>query len=136
MSVYTDEEQAYLRAHKWGVLATGRTDGSPQQSMVGYALDDDGRILISTRVTSAKWLNLTRRPKVTISVPDGRVNLVVFGTAETFDRDPERAELSADVLAVVLGQDRAEPSSLTAWLDRDDRGIVSITPEKALFHTD
>ena len=41
-----------------GVLATGRTDGSPQQAMVGYTLDNDRRLLISTRVTSAKWLNV------------------------------------------------------------------------------
>lgn len=134
--MYTDEEKNYLATHKWGLLATGRSDGSPQLSMVGYALDSEGRFLISTRVTSAKWLNVTRQSKVGISVPDGRVNLVVYGTAETFDVDPERAELSADVLAVVLGQDRPDPSAIILWLDQDSRGVLRITPDKALFHTD
>lgn len=134
--MYTDEERTYLLEHTWGVLATGRNDGSPQQAMVGYSLDSDGRIVISTRVTSAKWLNVVRQPRVSVSVPDGRVNLVVFGTAETFDTDPERAELSADVLEVVLGQGRPDPSTLVAWLDHDNRGVVRITPDKALFHTD
>lgn len=134
--MYTDEERAYLLAHKWGVLATGRTDGSPQQAMLGYALDAEGRLLISTRVTSAKWSNIVRQPKVSISVPDGRVNLVVYGTAETFGADPERAELSADVLAVVLGGGRPNPSDIVGWLDQDSRGVIRITPEKALFHTD
>lgn len=133
--MYTNEEKAVLLAHQWAVLATGRTDGSPQQAMVGYTLDNDGRLLISTRVPMAKWRNITRQPKVSVSVPDGRVNLVVYGTAETIDADPEHAELSADVLAVVLGQDRPDPSAIVGWLDQDKRGIVRITPHKVLFHT-
>lgn len=132
----TDDEKAYLLAHKWGILATGRNDGSPQLAMVGYSIDDDERLLISTRVTSAKWRNLLRQPKVSISIPDGRLNLVIYGAAETFDTDPERAELSADVLAVVLSQDRPDPSTLVEWLDLDSRGVVRVTPDKALFHTD
>ena len=134
--MYTDEEKTYLLAHKWGVLSTGRADGSPQMAMVGYAADIVGRLLISTRVTSAKWLNVARQRNVCVSVPDGRVNLIIYGTAEMFEEDPERAELSADVLAVVLGQDRPDPASITAWLDQDNRGILRITPNKALFHTD
>ncbi|HLX87375.1 MAG TPA: pyridoxamine 5'-phosphate oxidase family protein [Acidimicrobiales bacterium] len=133
--MYTNEEKAYLIAHKWAVLATGRTDGSPQQAMVGYMLDEEGRILISTQVLMAKWRNITRQPRVSVSIPDGRVNLVVYGMAETVDADPERAELSADVLAVVLGQDRPDPSAIVTWLDQDNRGIVRITPNKVLFHT-
>jgi PPOX class probable F420-dependent enzyme len=133
--VYTNDQKAYLIAHKWAVLATGRADGSPQQAMVGYTLDDEGRILISTQTLMAKWRNIMRQPRVSVAIPDGRVNLVVYGTAETVDADPERAELSADVLALVLGQDRPDPSAIVTWLDQDDRGIVRITPNKVLFHT-
>ena len=46
---YTAEQEAFLTAHQWAVLATGSSDGSPQQAIVGYALDDQGRILISTQ---------------------------------------------------------------------------------------
>lgn len=133
--MYTDEEKAYLVAHKWAVLATGRTDGSPQQAMVGYKLAEDGRILVSTPVLSAKWRNVGGQPRVSVSVPDGRVNLVIYGTAVRIETDPERAELSAEVLAVVLGYDFQDPSALIAWLDQQNRGILRITPEKALFHT-
>ena len=133
--MYTDEEKAYLVAHKWAVLATGRTDGSPQQAMVGYKLAEDGRILVSTPVSSAKWRNVGGQPRVSVSVPDGRVNLVIYGSAERIEADPERAEFSAEVLAVVLGYDFPDPSALIAWLDQQNRGILRITPEKALFHT-
>jgi hypothetical protein len=39
-----------------------RRDGSPQQSMVGYTLDDQQRLRISTRLPSAKWRNIQRSP--------------------------------------------------------------------------
>ena len=51
---YTAEEKAFLESHVWAVLATGRRDGSPQQAMVGYTLDGDGRLLISTRTPTAR----------------------------------------------------------------------------------
>lgn len=132
--IYTDDERAFLANHVWAILATGRQEGSPQQAMLGYTVDDQGRLLVSTRVTSAKWQNITRQPKVSVTVPDGRVSLVVYGTAETIDADPERAELSADVLAVVLGQGRPDPGTIVGWLDQDKRGVIRITPDRVLFH--
>ena len=131
---YTDEQRSFLADHRWAVLATGRGDGSPQQAMVGYTLDDQGRILVSTPTTTAKWKNAARRPTVSLTVPDGRVHLVVYGTAEGITTDPERAELSADILAVVRGPDRPDPASIVGWLDEQRRGVLRITPEKVLLH--
>jgi hypothetical protein len=45
----------FLRSHVWAVLATGRADGSPQQSMVGYAVDDEQQRVV-LRITPAKTL--------------------------------------------------------------------------------
>jgi Pyridoxamine 5'-phosphate oxidase len=59
---YTDLELEFLSTHRWAVLATGRRDGSPQQAMVGYTLDGEGRILVSTRAVNAKWHNALRQP--------------------------------------------------------------------------
>ena len=132
--MYTDEQRQFLEGHVWGVLATGRADGSPQQSLVGYALDGEGRILVLTQAVTAKWRNALRRPRVSFVVPDGRRYVVVYGTAEAVDEDPERAELSADVLAAVRGTDRPDPASIVEWLDADERRILRITPHKALDH--
>ena len=74
-----EQEQAFLGAHVWAVLATTRRDGSPQQSMVGYVVDDEGRLVMSTKAYTAKWHNVRRRPSVSLTVPDGRVHLVVDG---------------------------------------------------------
>lgn len=132
--LYTDEQRTFLADHVWGVLATGRADGSPQQSLVGYVLDDAGRILVLTQAVTAKWRNAMRQPQVSFTVADGRVHVVVYGVAEGIDTDPERAELSADVLAAVRGTDRPDPASLTGWLDADQRRVLRITPQKAVSH--
>ena len=56
MSVFTEEQIEYLQAHKWAVLATGKRDGSPQVSQIGYeyngtAIDQDPlRAELTTRV--------------------------------------------------------------------------------------
>jgi PPOX class probable F420-dependent enzyme len=133
--MYTDEQRRFLEDHVWGVLATGREDGSPQQSLVGYALDDEGRILVLTRTVTAKWRNALRRPRVSLAVPDGRVHVVVYGVAEAIEADPERAERSADVLAAVRQTERPEPASIVEWLDENGSRVLRITPQKALMHT-
>jgi len=130
--IYTDEQARFLADHVWRVLATGRRDGSPQQAMVGYTLDAQGRILVSTQATTAKWRNALRQPKVSLTLPDERVNVIVF--AEAIDADPERAELTADVLAVVRGPERPDPSAIIGWLDEQQRTVLRITPEKVLTH--
>lgn len=132
--MFTGEQRRFLAGHVWGVLATGRADGSPQQSLVGYALDTDGRILVLTQAGTAKWRNAVRRPQVSFAVPDDRVHVVVYGAAEAIDADPERAELATHVLAAVRGTDPPEPASIVEWLDADERRILRITPQKAFMH--
>ena len=133
MPVYTEEQQGYLGRHQWAVLATGRSDGSPQQSMVGYVVDGEGRLVVSAKAYTAKWRNAVRNPRVSVTVPDGRAHLVVYGTAETIDADPLRAELTADVFARLMGTDRPDPATLIPTLDEQHRTVIRITPEKVLF---
>ncbi|MGK0276664.1 MAG: hypothetical protein ACI9N0_003059 [Ilumatobacter sp.] len=104
----------FLRAHVWAVLATGRADGSPQQLMVGYAVDDEGRLVMSAKAFTAKWKNALRQPKVSLTVPDGRTHLVVYGEVEAIAADPLGAELTADVFAALSGNPAPDPSSITS----------------------
>ena len=92
-------QRRFLEDHQWAVLATVSAGGAPQQSMVGYVTDAEGRIVISTKAHTAKWRNALGRPQVSLTVVDGRAHLAIAGTAEAIDADPERAELSADVFA-------------------------------------
>lgn len=130
----TLDPDTFLREHRHGVLATGRRDGSPQQSMVGYAVDDQGRVVISAKCYTAKCKNALRQPRVSFTVADGRVHLVIYGEAEALDADPERAELTADVFARLGDSPRPDPSTLVDLLDEKQLTVLRITPTKLDLH--
>ena len=70
----------FLKAHRLGVLATGRKDGSPQQALIAYQFD--GReFAIRTSDASAKAKNIRKRDRVSLSVSDGPNGVVVYGRA-------------------------------------------------------
>ncbi len=123
----------FARAHVWAVLATGRADGSPQQSMIGCLVDDEGRLLISAKAYTAKWKNAVRQPKVSVTVPDGRVHLVVYGEVEAIDADPLRAQLTAQLFAALSGNPVPDPAAIIPMLDEQQRVVLRITPTKFLF---
>jgi len=123
----------FLRSQVWAVPATGRSDGSPQQSMVGYALDDDLRLLVSAKSYTAKWKNAVRQPKVCLTVPDGRIHLVIYGEAEAIDADPLRAELTAQIFGALSGNPAPDPAAIVPMLDEQRRVVLRITPTKTLY---
>ena len=126
-------QRAFLDSHTWAVLATGRGDGSPQQSMIGYAVDDEGRLVISAKSYTANWKNAVRRSRVSVTVPDGRIHLVVYGEAETIDEDPLRAELTSQVFAALSGNEPPDPASIVGMLDEQQRTILRITPDRTFY---
>ena len=83
-----------MNDHKFAVLSTGRRDGSPQASMVGY-VHDRGDILVVFRRSSAKYHNIARQPRVVLSVPDGRRVLTVYGDGVLVEKDPTASKLSS-----------------------------------------
>jgi PPOX class probable F420-dependent enzyme len=67
-----DKAREVIREQHRAVLATIRTDGTPQMSPVLVALDGEGRVLVSTRETALKVRNLRRDPRLWLCVlPDG-----------------------------------------------------------------
>jgi PPOX class probable F420-dependent enzyme len=60
--------QAFLREHHHAVLTTFRSDGRPQLSPVVCAVDEVGRVVVSTRETAMKTRNLRRDPRVALCV--------------------------------------------------------------------
>ena len=81
------EARAFVARHHRAVLATIKRDGRPQLSNIVYALDDDGRIKISTTATRAKTYNVRRDPRVALAVQGDtwQEYLVVEGTAEILE---------------------------------------------------
>jgi PPOX class probable F420-dependent enzyme len=88
----TPEITKYLQDHRLCVFATGRKDGSPQQSYIGYQFDGK-QFLLGGQESSFKMKNLRRNPGCSMVVTDGRGFLLVYGTAELVDDEGEMAKL-------------------------------------------
>jgi PPOX class probable F420-dependent enzyme len=58
----------FVRENHRAIMVTRHADGRPQTSPVVCAVDDDGRLTVSTRETAAKVRNLLRDPHVTLCV--------------------------------------------------------------------
>ena len=134
MSIFNEAQEAYLRNHKWAVLATGRQDGSPQISQIGYHWDG-ADVVVSIKSFTAKWKNALRQPKIALLVHDDRQQLIIYGTAQCIDQDPERAELTARVFRVLSGNpDFALDDKFLMMLDEQQRTVLRIIPDKAFMN--
>jgi len=129
---FTTEQAEYLTAHQWATLATGRKDGSPQVSMIGYALDGN-ELLVTFRRASAKYRNISRQPRVALVVADGRRALTVYGEAELIEQDPRRVEVFAQILGR-FGAPASPHDELARQLDGEGRVVARIHTTGAELH--
>ena len=65
--------------------------------MVGLFFDGSD-FLVTFRRGSAKYHNISRQPRVVLSVPDGRRSLTVYGTGELLEDDPDRVDAFQAIL--------------------------------------
>jgi PPOX class probable F420-dependent enzyme len=114
------------------VFATTRSDGRPQLSPVVAAVDDVGRVLISTRETAIKAKNLAKDPRASLCVLNDRFFgewVQVEGTAELIHL-PEAMPLLEDYYRRISGE-HPDWADYRAAMQRDRRLIVRITIERA-----
>jgi len=127
----TDEQRQYLDSHQLAVLATGRRDGSPQVSTVNYRFDGS-HLYISVTSDRAKWTNTRRQPKVALLIPDGRKQLIIYGTVEGIPGGPLRDERIAWIRAGMgnpLPPD-ADMAAFSRQLDEAKRVVLKVTPDR------
>lgn len=125
----TDEQKQYLADHNLAVLGTGRRDGSPQLSTIYYGWDGE-HIYISVTSDRAKWKNAVRQPNVALLIPDGRKQLIVYGTARGIS-DPDQRDERTIWLREQRGVETTDRAALRAELDAANRVILEITPDRA-----
>jgi PPOX class probable F420-dependent enzyme len=127
-----EQAQQFLRDHHRAVLATIRSDGLPQLSPVSCAVDDEGRVLISTREPAIKTRNLRRNPFASVcAFTDGFFGpwVQAEGTAEIIAL-PEAMDLLVDYYRRVAGE-HPDWDDYRAAMERDQRVIIRITISRA-----
>ena len=127
-----EQAQQFLRDHHRAVLATIRSDGLPQLSPVSCAVDDDGRVLISTREPAIKTRNRRRNPFASVcAFTDGFFGpwVQAEGTAEIITL-PEAMDLLVDYYRRTAGE-HPDWDDYRAAMERDQRVIIRITISRA-----
>jgi PPOX class probable F420-dependent enzyme len=123
---------SFLSENPRAVLATTRADGRPQMSPIVAAVDDSGRVLISTRETAIKAKNLARDPRASLCVLNDRFFgewAQVEGTAELIHL-PEAMPLLEDYYRRISGE-HPDWADYRAAMERDRRLILRVTVDRA-----
>jgi PPOX class probable F420-dependent enzyme len=127
-----ERAREFMRVNHRAVLATNRSDGRPQLSPVVVGVDDDGRILISTRETALKTKNLERDPRASLCVMnDGFYGewIQAEGTAEVL-RLPAAMDVLVDYYRRISGEHPNWDEYRDA-MQRERRVVVAVTLTRA-----
>lgn len=127
-----DAAWTFLRKHGRSVLATHRGDDTPQLSPVIHAVDDDGRVIISSRETAYKVRNLRRDPRASLcAVADGWYGewIQVDGAASIVSI-PDAMELLVDYYRRLRGE-HPDWDEYREAMAREQRCVIRITIDRA-----
>ncbi|HMG30727.1 MAG TPA: PPOX class F420-dependent oxidoreductase [Jiangellaceae bacterium] len=127
-----DQAREFLRSNPRAVLATMRRDGTPQMSPVLAGVDDEGRLVISTRETAIKVANVRRDPRAWVCILNDRF----FGRWAQIGGDvdilslPDAMEPLVDYYRGISGE-HPDWDDYRAAMVRDRRCLIRITPTSA-----
>jgi PPOX class probable F420-dependent enzyme len=122
---------AFIASNHRAVLATSRSDGHPQLSLVAAGVDGD-TVVVSTRETAIKTKNLRRRP---------RASLIVF--TDNFYGDSVQVEGPVQVVSLPEAMDglvayyrqisgeHPDWDDYRAAMEREQRVLLRISVERA-----
>ncbi|MDT4926362.1 MAG: hypothetical protein QOG01_4075 [Pseudonocardiales bacterium] len=132
MAVDATTAQEFLRTNHRAVMATFRRDGRPAVSPVTAGIDEQGRVVVSTRETAMKVKHLRRDPRVALTAFTDNFYgdwVQVEGTAEIVDL-PEAMDLLIAYYRSVSGE-HPDWDDYRAAMQRDQRVIVRFAIERA-----
>lgn len=119
------QAREFVRDHHHAVMATYRSDGAAQLSPVLAAVDDAGRVMVSTRETAMKVHNLRRNPTITLCV----FTAAFFGEWTQVEGEaeivplPEAMDLLVDYYRRLAGE-HPDWDDYRAAMEREKRVIV------------
>jgi PPOX class probable F420-dependent enzyme len=127
-----EHAREFIRVNHHAILHTHRADGSPQMSPVACGIDDDGRVIVSTRETAMKTKNLRRDPRASLCVISDTFYgewVQVDGTATVVSL-PDALEGLVDYYRKVAGE-HPDWDDYRNAMQREHRVLVRIDLERA-----
>ncbi|WP_211268997.1 PPOX class F420-dependent oxidoreductase [Saccharothrix syringae] len=131
-TVDLDAAREFIRRNPRAVLSARRSDGSPQMSPVLATVDDEGRVVISTRETAYKVRQVRRDPRVALCFfTEGFFGdwLQVEGTATVLSL-PEAMEPLVDLYRRISGEHR-DWDEYRAAMVAEKRVVLRVVLERA-----
>jgi PPOX class probable F420-dependent enzyme len=122
----------FIRKNHRAVLATTRADGTTQMSPVTAGVDDEDRVVISTRETAYKVRHLRALPYAALcAVPDRFFGdwVQVEGPVEILSL-PEAMEPLVEYYRRISGE-HPDWAEYRAVMERDRRVLLRLTVERA-----
>jgi PPOX class probable F420-dependent enzyme len=122
----------FAREHHRAIMVTRHADGRLQTSPVSCGVDDEGRLIVSTRETAAKTRNLLRDPHVTLCL----FTDAFFGEWVQVDGEAEVVHLP-DAMEPLVDYYRRLSGEHPDWddyrkaMERDRRVLVRVTITRA-----
>ncbi|MGH9037253.1 MAG: PPOX class F420-dependent oxidoreductase [Acidimicrobiia bacterium] len=127
-----EEAREFIRKNHRAVLATYRSDGSPQLSPIAADVDPEGMVVVSSRETAMKTKNLRRDPRASVLVlsenwygqwvqVDGRAAIVSL---------PEAMEGLVEYYRRVAGE-HENWDEYRAAMEKERRVLIRISVDRA-----
>jgi PPOX class probable F420-dependent enzyme len=124
----SDDVRAFLEQPRFAVMATINRSGSPQLTVMWYALAPDGEDVVVLNCTRGllKERNLRRDPRMSLCIEDGMRYVTLEGRAELIeDRTEQEREVNDDApryMGQQLGGRRGRSSGLRSARHPHARG--------------
>ncbi len=127
----SEKARAYLQELRFAVLATINQDGTPQLTTMWYLFEDDGSILMNTKVGRAKERNMRRDPRISICIEDDYNFLTINGTVQLID-DPARAQHDIYRLSARYHGEEKARRQMQEQFSKEIRVSLLLTPERVI----
>ena len=123
----SEKARAFLREKRFAVLATLNKDGTPQLTTMWYLLENDGTIMMNTRVGRFKERNLRRDPRISLCFEDGYKYLTIKGQVEMID-DPKVSQRDIYRLSARYHGEEAAKKQMETQFSKEQRVTLRLKP--------
>ena len=123
--------QAFLLELRFAVLATINQDGTPQLTTMWYLLEDDGTILMNTKVGRLKERNLRRDPRISICIEHDYNFITINGTVQLID-DPQRTQNDIYRLSARYHGEEKARGQMQDQFSKETRMSLLLKPERVI----